>query len=341
MLNVDIGVFAHNESNNIINIISTLKKQNIFNNQEFSIRVFLLANGCTDNTVSLARQELEQDQSSDVFHIYDLSASGKSRTWNHFVHNLCRQNVDHIIFCDSDIEIPNSNTLKGLLQMLEHDRMLSGVTSKPIKDITYRPQDLSMLDKIISGAAGTLNDWKRSICGQLYVLKSEVAKKIFLPIGLPVEDGFIRAMVLTENLSQHENIYKLDGDEKFFHIYKSERKVSELIKHQTRIVIGSSINAAVFSYLRDNPLSIQDELRKSIRDEYWLPKVIKSKLPTFRYGWVHHSFLFKRLSRSFLNLQQLLKPRNAIVLIIGFTFDLIVYIRAQVKMAGGVGAGHW
>jgi len=341
MVNVDIAVFAYNESHNISNIISNLKKQSILFNPDFSVKIYLLANGCTDNTVELAQNELRKNNPHNLFELIDLSSPGKSRTWNFFVHHLSRPTAKHLVFCDSDIDIPNPNTIQNLIEMLDDNAALLGVSSKPIKDIVFEPNNLNILDKIIAGAGGTLNDWRHSLCGQLYVLRTNEAKNIFLPIGLPVEDGFIRAMLLTDCLANKENINKLNGKDEVFHVYKSERTITQLIKHQVRIVIGSTINATVFSFLRENPTTVKQQLKISSEDEQWLKKVIDSKLPSWRYGWVHPSFLFKRVLRMLSKKHRPLKLRNVVTLIFGFLFDLIVYIISQVKMALGTGSGHW
>jgi len=115
-----------------------------------------------------------------------------------------------------------------------------------------------------------------------------------------------------------------------FHVYASERSILALIRHQTRIVIGSAVNAAVFAQMRDGSV----DLAQVARDDGWLERVIAAQLPRW-FGWVPPHFLFKRLVRAWRS------PRRWPMAVLGFGFDAVVYVRAQWCMARGTGAGHW
>jgi hypothetical protein len=165
------------------------------------------------------------------------------------------------------------------------------------------------------------------------------ARRFHLPVGLPVEDGFLRAMVLTDALTGPEDFSRIDGLEGLAHIYESERSIGRLIRHQERIVIGSAINAAAFAALRDLPPEDRaDELATAARDDGWLPSVIAARLQAAPGGYVPLHFLTKRLTRAFT---RPLQARRLAVALPGFAFDLIVYLRAQYRMAKGAGAGFW
>lgn len=342
MTKIDIGVFAHNEAHGIAGMISGLARQDILIRDDMSVRVFILANGCSDDTATRAEAAITVLPVADRFEVIDFEAAGKSRTWNAFVHEVSRPEAEQLVFCDADIEIPDSEMLSQLILMLAARPELAGVSSRPVKDIVQRPYGLSHTDRLIAASGGMLNDWRTSICGQLYSLRAEVARTFYLPIGLPVEDGFVRAMVLTRLLASPEDIDCIDGRDRLSHVYASERTIGKLIRHQTRIVIGSAINAAVFEHLRALPAgSIQRALADASRDETWLEGVIRERLPVWPYGWVPIHFLVKRISNTLGTPRAALRPRSVLVLFAGFGFDFVVYALAQVRMARGVGAGHW
>ena len=46
-----------------------------------------------------------------------------------------------------------------------------------------------------------------------------------MPIGLPGEDGFLRAMILTSNFTKEENLDRLVFVEGARHIFESERTI--------------------------------------------------------------------------------------------------------------------
>lgn len=332
-LRVDIGVFAHNESAGIAAMVQALVQQVAGG---LDLRVVVLANGCRDDTAALARTAAA---GSPRVEVADLSAPGKSRTWNTFVHHLSRPDADILIFADADITFPVDDCLARLAQGLAARPALWVMNSQPVKDIAANPVGLTPLDRVIAAAGGGLDDWKSAICGQLYAMPAAAARRFSLPIGLPVEDGFLRAMVLTDALTGPEDFTRIDGLDGLFHIYASERSIGALLRHQVRIVIGSAINAALFAQLRDLPADRRlPQLQAAAADSGWVGGVIRQRLPSWQFGYVPWHFLTKRLTRG------LAAPRNAKrlpVVLAGFGFDAIVYIWAQIRMAKGDGAGFW
>ncbi len=340
-MRVDIGVFAHNEARCIVKMLQGLMRQET---KGLDARIVVLANGCTDSTVELARGFVRSSGSALpglAVEVLDLKLGGKSRTWNSYVHELSRPDADALIFMDADIDLPEPDSLLRLVQGLTANPHLHAFNSHPIKDIVYRPENLSMLDKVIAMNSETLNDWKTAICGSLYAMPTAKARSLHMPIGLAVEDGFLRAMILTDVMTAEEDLSRIDGGD-VFHIFASERSVSALIRHQTRIIIGSAVNTAAFTALHQLP---SDQRRKALADaakqEKWLSEVIQSQLPRWPFGWIQFHYLTKRIGFIARQPHRLLQFRRIAMLIVGFGFDLVVYVNAQIKMARGTGAGHW
>ncbi len=311
-------------------------------NTGMDLRVLVLANGCTDDTVAQASSFVPTGVKANTrVEVIDLPQGGKSRTWNQFVHELSRPDVDVLVFSDADIGIPEPDSLVRLVQGLLSNPKLYAFNSHPVKDIVYRPQNLSMMDKAIAMGSETLTNWKKAICGSLYAMPVARARALHMPIGLAVEDGFLRAMILTDVLTEVEDFSRTDGGD-VFHLFASERSVMALIRHQTRIVIGSAVNAAAFAALRDLPIEHgRNALAEASGQEAWLSDVIRSRLPEWPFGWVPQIYLTKRIRFTARQPRNLLRLRNVFVLVMGFAFDLVVYVNAEIKMARGTGAGHW
>ncbi|MDB5658713.1 MAG: hypothetical protein JWS10_1328 [Cypionkella sp.] len=330
-MRVDIGVFAHNEAAGIAAMVARLLAQDILQDAAISARVVVLANGCVDDTASRAQRP--------GIEVVDMAEGGKSRTWNRFVHDLSRSDADVLVFVDADIEFCDAGALRRLVQAMAGHWVIN---SQPIKDIVARPHNLSGTDKIIAAAGGGLDDWRSAICGQLYAMPAGKARLFHLPIGLPVEDGFLRAMVLTDALTGPEDFTRIGGAEDVSHIYTSERSIAALIRHQTRIVIGSAINLAAYQVLAAIPVAVRHiELAHASADPRWLDLVLQSGMPRWPIGYVPGHFLLKRLRRAATRPRDLLQPKHLLVTVLGFGFDLIVYCRAQWAMFRGTGAGHW
>lgn len=334
-MRVDIGVFAHNEASGIAAMVARLAAQDIWRTDGVSPRIWVLCNGCRDDTVAVARAAAVGTE----VRVTDLPLGGKSRTWNRFVHDLSRPDADVLMFIDADIEFRDDGALGEMLRNLAGLWVLN---SQPVKDTVVRPTGLSRKDKFIAAAAGGLDHWKTAVCGSLYAMPAAVARRFHLPIGLPVEDGFLRAMVLRDAITGPEDFSRIDGLEGMFHVYGSERTIAALIRHQVRIVIGSAVNYACFGAIDRLPLDQRHaELARAATDEDWVARAIKARLPEWPGGYIPLHFLTKRLVKAARNPRDLLRPKRLAITVLGFGFDAIVYARAQWAMWRGTGAGHW
>lgn len=320
-LKVDLGIFAHDEAEGIAAMVAGLRAQEL--PPGVDLRLLVLANGCSDDTAARARAAGAE--------VADLPEGGKSRTWNRFVHDLSRPDADLLVFADADISLAEKDALARLIAGLAARPGLWVLNSQPVKDTALRGPR-TWVERLALKASGGLDDWKTAICGQLYAMPAARARRFRLPIGLPVEDGFLRALVLTDGLTAPEDLTRIDGADGVRHIYASETTLRGLLRHQERIVIGSAINAALFAHLRTVPDPAAEAARLAT-DPAALPQVLRAGLPRLPHGYVPFHFLFKRLSRARLS--------RLPVAILGFGFDAIVYLRAQIRMARGTGAGFW
>jgi glycosyltransferase involved in cell wall biosynthesis len=343
-LRIDLGIFAYNEEAGIGRLLEDLARQDLCARPGIDLRVLVLANGCRDATVARAAAaglagRLRVD-------ITDDPEGGKSRTWNRFVHRESRPDAEILVFMDGDIELPEPGTLGAVIDLLAARPELTGASSWPVKDIDYRPQKLGLVERLISMGGGTLDGEgvRHAICGQFYALRGAWARGLHLPVGLPVEDGFLGAMVGTDLWSEGPRPKRMDRPDGARHLYESERRMGSLLRHQTRIVIGSAINSAIFRHLsalraREGQGAIAAELARAAADPDWLGRVLKAELPDRRYGFVPWHFLNKRVVIFWRSGR--FEPKRALVVALGFGLDLVVWIRAQAAMARGAGVGFW
>lgn len=343
-IRVHIGIFAHDEQDGIALVLGDLARQDLFEREDVSLSVFVLANGCTDATPAAARSAVDAmpPHIAERIRVLELPFAGKSRTWNHFVHTLCDAQADFIFCMDADIRVPACQNLRLMLERLENGPALV-VNSRPRKDIELARGSLSWVDRVTVLASGTASDFRQSIAGSLYLVRAAAVEPIHMPIGLPVEDGFLRAMILTSLLTEPEDFRRIHAEPGIWHVYESLRSIRALVRHQTRLVIGSAINTAVFEYLRGHARDMPGRrglLRSAAQDDAWLAGVLRAALPRWPSGFVPVHFLVKRV-RGLAARKDLGSPRMLLVATLGFAFDLLVYVNAQFQMARGKGAGFW
>jgi glycosyltransferase involved in cell wall biosynthesis len=94
----NIVMFAHNEEQNIDKSIAS-----IFANVDHNLNAFfIIANGCTDKTVSvIAKNKALLDFEKLI--VVELSLGDKCNAWNHYVHSLAGS-VDTHFFVDADVK---------------------------------------------------------------------------------------------------------------------------------------------------------------------------------------------------------------------------------------------
>ena len=99
-MTVAVAIFAHQEEKRIATCLGSLpldRADTLFH---------VLVNGTTDATVARAR-EAAGGRSNVIVH--DIAAGGKSRTWNHLVHDLLNGSEQAVVFLDGDAEIQSGS----------------------------------------------------------------------------------------------------------------------------------------------------------------------------------------------------------------------------------------
>lgn len=99
-MTVAVAIFAHQEEKRIATCLGSLsldRADTLFH---------VLVNGTTDATVVRAR-EAAGGRSNVIVH--DIAAGGKSRTWNHLVHDLLNGSEQAVVFLDGDAEIQSGS----------------------------------------------------------------------------------------------------------------------------------------------------------------------------------------------------------------------------------------
>ena len=336
---VAFGIFAHNEAQDLPRLLGDLAAQDILADADVAVEFHLLANGCTDDTVAVARRAAPEGGLGDRLIVHDFAEGGKSRTWNRFVHEIAADKTEILGFLDADIRLTDPGHLLGLVRGLAGRADLRAFVSRPVADPVGAD---TFIARAILRGGGTSGDWRRAICGQCYLLTAEAARAIHLPVGLPVEDGFLRAMLLTDCMERLDGPMRIDGDPAIAHLFEPERTLSGFLRHQQRIVVGGAVNTALFTALRAEPDGTRAaELARASQDPGWLGRRLREQLPTRQYGWVPWSFLFKRARHMMAALR---KPKDWLRLVrlpAYFCLDLIVYLRAQLRLARGIGENYW
>ena len=162
-------------------------------------------------------------------------------------------------------------------------------------------KEKSFSDRISLGMSRMTKSADGQLCGQLYCIRAEVARKIYLPKDLPAcEDGFIKALVCTGFLSHEIRPSRIKVAEGAAHTFEAYKSAGEILRNQKRQIIGqTAVHILVDDYLKSLPIAAREDLPGTLRtadasDPYWLKRLIGEHLKTTRFWKLYPGLLSQR-----------------------------------------------
>ena len=110
-MGIAVGIFAHQEERRIGACLASLPLDRA------DMLYHVLVNGSTDTTAAKAR---EIAAGRPNVRVHDIAQGGKSRTWNHLIHNVLDGSQDAVILLDGDAEIA-PGSIDALAQAVASD----------------------------------------------------------------------------------------------------------------------------------------------------------------------------------------------------------------------------
>jgi glycosyltransferase involved in cell wall biosynthesis len=294
-------MLAHNESANIARTIRSLASQTIFHGAAADlgierIEVVVVPNGCTDDTAHVATRVIGEGDTGGQWSVRHLPEPGKSMAWNQFVHQLSSTDASFLVLVDADIEFRSADVIEKLVRKLLADPAAIVATDVPIKDYRLSPQLSAQQRLSLAASAQRVAD--HAICGQLYCARAEVVRRIWLPPHLPVEDGFISAMIKTDGFTRQPIEETVSRVRDASHYYETFSGLSGFLKHESRIIVGSVINFWLFDLLwRQGKQGHTGDYIKARNDAdpTWLDQLISERSASKRWWLIPSHFVFWRL----------------------------------------------
>lgn len=178
-MRIAVGIFAHQEERRIGACLASLpldRADTIFH---------ILVNGSTDCTADRARAAA-QGRANVIVH--DLAPGGKSRTWNHFVHDLLAGDEGAVILMDGDAEIAGGS-IDALVAALAEQPSVNAAAGMPLNG------------RMAQGYRRQLRE-DGGLFGDLYALSGSFVNRIRtrglrLPEDLIGDDGLVAAWAHT------------------------------------------------------------------------------------------------------------------------------------------------
>ncbi|QPI74319.1 glycosyltransferase family 2 protein [Sphingobium sp. Cam5-1] len=178
-MGIAVGIFAHQEERRIGTCLASLpldRADTIYH---------VLVNGSTDATAARAREAVGGRANVRV---HDIAQGGKSRTWNHMIHDLLDGTDEAVILLDGDAQIAPGSI----------DALVRAVASDGINAAAGMP-----LNGRMAAHYRQLLSTDGGLFGDLYALSGHFvnrirARRLRLPNDLIGDDGLVAAWAHTD-----------------------------------------------------------------------------------------------------------------------------------------------
>jgi glycosyltransferase involved in cell wall biosynthesis len=347
-MRLSLGIFAHDEEQHIAATLESLFRQSLLTEaladelDLSSLEILCLANGCRDRTVEVAGRYGAGLPSHISYGVIDMPQPGKSRTWNAYVHDLSDRGADFLILMDADIIFDADDVLEQLLRQLLTDRHPQVATDTPVKAFTRDAESLSIADRG-SLAASEQKTKVGVLCGQLYCARAATLRRIWLPPALPVEDGYLAAMITTNGFTAPDDLSRIAWVPTARHFFRTHRSVAGYIAHEARIIVGSTINSWLFTVLwregrKGHAGTFVEGQNRA--DPDWLSRLIRQKVREGGVWLIPAHFILWRLKP--LEGQPLSrKLRRAPIALAATALNFLACVRANSILKRENAAAYW
>jgi hypothetical protein len=289
-MRVSIGIFAHNEEKQIGRLLASLADQHLVAcaaARGMSVEIITLANGCTDLTEETARAanaDLQRRQPAVRTRTEVISETGKSNAWNIYVHRFSDPSSDFLIFMDADITLIGAQTLWLLVETLVKNESGHVSVDSILKDLALKKTP-SLVERVSLRATFLTQAGPLKLAGSLYCARARIVRKIWMPRGLLVEDGFLKAMITTDRFTMPEDPSRLVRAEKAAHTFHAITEPLALLRHEVRLLIGTWMNRVLFAHLQKQVCETNQPAGDLVRawndsEPNWLQSLLRAA-PTY------------------------------------------------------------
>lgn len=352
---VSIGMLAWDEETGIAQTIQSLFQQSVFSSHPQGLHVahwelIIVPNGCSDATATVASEALALCLSNLPIKnvtgsVIELSEAGKSNAWNHYIHDFSRRDADIFVMVDSDIEFDHPDTILNSIQLLIDNPQCSVVVDTPLKDFTKK-QRRTFFEELSLKCSNETFTRDTGIAGSFYCSRTQTLRNVWMPKGLSGEDGFLRAMIVTDCFRSAVAPSRVARAENASHFYEGLTQPKAIFKHELRMVIGTALNCYFtwdfLKFATDPKGAGAGHLIRNCleHDPDWYKTYIQNEIKNRGWWVLPRGMLFRRFS-GFRDFPLRKKLKRMPFASLTFLFDLLVFLVANRRLKKSGAIGFW
>lgn len=339
---ISIGIMAWNEESSIGATLKSLFQQSVFqklNARKQRCEVLCIPNGCTDGTAEVARGLFERMRREHpcalafTGRVMELEEPGRNNAWNRFVHDFSARESRFLYLMDADILFHHPDTIYNLFAALERNPHGCVSSGRQIKEVFFKKRK-TMRDRLSLATSDMTGTIAGRFSGQLYCMRSDIARRLYLPRDLgATDDGFFKAVICRNFLTGELDASRILAVPDAAHIYEAYVRPGDILNNQKRQMIGQTSVHVLVEHLkalpREERIHLADTLRrKEEEDPDWLKKLLDAHLSRTRYFWRLFPGLLTFRFRRLMKLKGLRKVTHLPAAMAGFAVTMIACRRA-------------
>lgn len=352
---ISIGILAWNEADVIETTLASLFEQTALHGPVGDVagttwEIVVVPNGCSDDTAARSGRALERliadtGRSDIAWAVRELAEPGKSNAWNRYVHDFSSPAAEMIVLIDADIEFGEAETISSSVAALLADPHAIVAVDQPLKD-AVRKTRMTLIERLSIAASRATAGGAPAIAGSFYCARAVALREIWMPRGLPIEDGFLRAMVVTDCFRRPADDRRIIRAPNASHYFETLTSLRAIFRHEVRLVIGNALNCyltwdlLLFATDPEGPGAGVLIRNRMARDPRWYPTLIDNAIRNHGWWVLPRGMLFRRFSGTRRNHGMGLLKWLAVA-VAGFLLDLPVFLAANRKLKSGKAIGYW
>jgi len=256
-----VVMFAHNEERDIANSIRSV----LDNVDDRMSNLYVIANGCTDSTVSIT-QTIQMKETTRKITVIDLELGDKCNAWNYYTSEIASDETVHF-FVDADVGF-TKNAFPIMFDTLQNEDAANAVAGFP-----FSGRNIEYYRSLVTE--------KSCLFGNCYGLKLRFIKLLReknqkLPIGLSWIDSAITKLVNSDVGNQYKSFpgrvtYNAQAGYTFrslspFKWHDVKLYFNRIARYQLGKLQERFLDELEFSEWPDNLIGINNKVRKGIKE---------------------------------------------------------------------------